>query len=70
MKKIFLAIACFITIGAFSQSDYWQQQVNYKINVSLNDQKSFIKRLRRNTVHQQFRRPIKFYLVSPLGKCL
>src|SRR5215203_290576 len=43
MKKIFVAIACFTTIGAFAQNDYWQQQVNYKINVSLNDQNHSLK---------------------------
>jgi hypothetical protein len=37
MKKVFAAIACFTTIGVFAQTNYWQQQVNYKINVSLND---------------------------------
>jgi len=43
MKKIFVTIACFITIAAFSQSNYWQQQLNYKINVSLNDQNHSLK---------------------------
>jgi hypothetical protein len=43
MKKILTAIACFATLSAFSQNTYWQQQVNYKINVSLNDQNNSLK---------------------------
>ncbi len=43
MKKIFAAIACFLTINVFAQTNYWQQQVNYKINVSLNDQNHSLK---------------------------
>ena len=43
MKKLFVAIACFITLNVFAQNNYWQQQVNYKINVSLNDQNNSLK---------------------------
>jgi hypothetical protein len=43
MKKFLAAITCFITINVFAQSSYWQQQVNYKINVSLNDKNSSLK---------------------------
>lgn len=42
MKKIFAAIASFISLGAFGQN-YWQQQVNYKIHVSLDDKNHFLK---------------------------
>jgi hypothetical protein len=43
MKKLFVTICCFISIGVFAQTNYWQQQVNYKINVSLNDQNNSLK---------------------------
>jgi hypothetical protein len=43
MKKIFVAIACFTTLSVFAQNNYWQQQVNYKINVSLNDRNHSLK---------------------------
>ena len=38
MKKLFLLPAILFWVLAFSQQPYWQQTVNYNINVSLNDQ--------------------------------
>ena len=43
MKKIFGIIACCLTINVFAQTNYWQQQVNYKINVTLNDKDHSLK---------------------------
>jgi hypothetical protein len=43
MKKIFAAIACLITLNLFAQDNYWQQHINYKINVSLNDKNNSLK---------------------------
>ncbi|MFZ4058775.1 MAG: M1 family peptidase, partial [Ferruginibacter sp.] len=38
MKKFTLAlIFLFLITGSFAQKKYWQQQVNYQIDVSLND---------------------------------
>ena len=38
MKKLILLIGCLYTLNVFAQTpDYWQQQVNYTIAVSLND---------------------------------
>ena len=38
MKKIFaLIVTCFLLTMAHGQSNYWQQEVNYTITVSLND---------------------------------
>jgi hypothetical protein len=37
MKRTFFLILLLSTLTAFSQQAYWQQQVNYKIDVSLND---------------------------------
>lgn len=38
MKIVLLPLCLFvISLPAFSQSNYWQQEVNYNINVSLND---------------------------------
>ncbi|MEJ7673395.1 MAG: hypothetical protein WKF59_11955 [Chitinophagaceae bacterium] len=38
MKKLFLLPAILFWLSSFSQQPYWQQTVNYNINVSLNDQ--------------------------------
>jgi len=43
MKKFFAIVACLITVNVFAQSNYWQQQVNYKITVSLNDKNHSLK---------------------------
>jgi len=43
MKKVFGILAGLISITAFAQTNYWQQQVNYKIDVSLNDQNHSLK---------------------------
>ena len=37
MKKLFLLQVIFISLLSFSQQPYWQQNVNYIINVSLDD---------------------------------
>lgn len=37
MKKLFFFITCFVCLAGFAQDNYWQQEVNYKIKVSLND---------------------------------
>jgi len=38
MKRLIVWIACCCSTAAFAQKPYWQQEVNYKIQVSLNDQ--------------------------------
>jgi hypothetical protein len=43
MKKVFLLLAFYISVSGFAQSDYWQQQVNYTISVSLNDKEHSLK---------------------------
>jgi Peptidase family M1 domain len=43
MKRIAGIVACLIHLTAFTQTNYWQQQVNYKINVSLNDKNNSLK---------------------------
>lgn len=46
MKRVFALICCFIVIcGARAQSSYWQQQVNYTIDVSLDDKDNSLKGL-------------------------
>ncbi len=37
MKYFLFSLFCFISINIFSQNDYFQQEVNYKINVTLDD---------------------------------
>jgi len=37
MRKLFFLIACFCIEEGAAQTNYWQQQVNYNISVSLND---------------------------------
>jgi hypothetical protein len=37
VKKILLAAFVFIQLSVFAQKKYWQQEVNYTINVTLND---------------------------------
>ena len=37
MSRYIFFIFLFISITTFSQNKYWQQQVNFKINVQLND---------------------------------
>ncbi len=39
MKKIFAAMALALSVSGFAQDPYWQQEVNYKINVTLDDKK-------------------------------
>lgn len=43
MKKILSILVCFISVTVFAQDNYWQQHVNYKINVSLNDKNNSLK---------------------------
>ncbi|MEI6947095.1 M1 family metallopeptidase [Paraflavisolibacter sp. H34] len=44
MKKLFLSLLSFCSLPfAFSQSSYWQQQVAYNIDVTLNDQAHSLK---------------------------
>lgn len=42
-KKIFTLLLSFVSITLFAQQAYWQQQVNYTIDVALNDQDKSIK---------------------------
>ncbi|MEZ4933530.1 MAG: M1 family metallopeptidase [Saprospiraceae bacterium] len=39
MKCFLFTLFCFFTINIFSQNNYFQQKVDYKINVSLDDEK-------------------------------
>jgi hypothetical protein len=43
MKRAFFLLTCFFTTTVFAQKPYWQQQVNYKINVTLNDKDHTLK---------------------------
>jgi hypothetical protein len=43
MKQMLFAWILFITTSTIAQKPYWQQQVNYKIQVSLNDQNHTLK---------------------------
>jgi hypothetical protein len=43
MKKLFAIIVCFVSINSFAQDNYWQQQINYKIYVTLNDKNHSLK---------------------------
>jgi hypothetical protein len=43
MKQFMFFLACFAATASIAQKPYWQQQVNYKINVTLNDQKHTLK---------------------------
>lgn len=43
MKQAFFLITCFLTTTVFAQKPYWQQQVNYKIHVALNDEDHTLK---------------------------
>ena len=40
VKKILLAAVLLIQINVFAQKKYWQQEVNYTINVTLNDKEN------------------------------
>lgn len=42
MKKLFSALFCLISISVFAQQ-YWQQEVNYSIDVALNDKDHSLK---------------------------
>ena len=37
MKKLFILLGCILTLQARAQTPYWQQEVNYTIDVALND---------------------------------
>jgi hypothetical protein len=43
MRKLLFVAACCAAMTSFAQDNYWQQQVNYKISVSLNDQDHSLK---------------------------
>jgi hypothetical protein len=43
MKRLIIAIACFTTVSVSAQDNYWQQRINYKINVSLDDKNHSLK---------------------------
>jgi hypothetical protein len=43
MRTICLLAACLISIAGFAQQDYWQQEVSYDMNVSLNDKSNSLK---------------------------
>jgi len=55
MKSFLITLACFLTITVFGQTAYWQQQVNFKINVTLNDQNHSLKGVKEIEYNQQFR---------------
>lgn len=42
MKKLFLFIACLYSLAAIAQNNYWQQQADFIIDVSLNDKEHSI----------------------------
>ena len=43
MKTICFFLSCFISIVANAQTGYWQQEVHYSIDVSLNDKDNTLK---------------------------
>src|SRR5688500_9544260 len=43
MKKIGFFIACVLSLNGVAQTGYWQQEVNYTIAVSLNDNLNSLK---------------------------
>ena len=43
MKKLFAVITCLCSVVVYSQDNYWQQQVNYDIDVALNDKNHTLK---------------------------
>ena len=43
MKKNLLTIIFSIWLWGYSQQNYWQQEVNYQIDVALNDQSHSLK---------------------------
>jgi hypothetical protein len=43
IKRLIVATLCFTTVNVFAQEHYWQQSINYKINVSLNDKNQSLK---------------------------
>lgn len=43
MSRYFFFVFLLISVTTFSQNNYWQQHVNYKINVQLNDQEHSLK---------------------------
>ncbi len=43
MKIIISFFSCLVTLTVFAQNNYWQQQVNYKISVTLDDKSHSLK---------------------------
>lgn len=43
MKKLFAVISCLSSVVVYAQHNYWQQQVNYDIDVALNDKNHTLK---------------------------
>jgi hypothetical protein len=43
MNKISFIIACVLSLNSLAQTEYWQQEVNYKISVTLNDKTNSLK---------------------------
>ena len=43
MSRYFFFVFLLISVTTFSQNNYWQQHVNYKINIQLNDQEHSLK---------------------------
>ena len=43
MRRMIFVFACFISQTGFSQTAYWQQEVNYQIAVALNDKNNSLK---------------------------
>jgi len=54
MKRIFLALTIFTSIWAQAQNSisYWQQHVDYKMEVDMNVKKLSIHRKTRISIHQ------------------
>ena len=43
MKNLAVVIICLLSLTSFAQKNYWQQETNYTINVSLNDKQHSLK---------------------------
>ncbi len=43
MKKLLAVVSCFFSITIYAQQNYWQQEVDYNINVALNDKEHTLK---------------------------
>ncbi len=59
MKQIIFFLLFFISFESFAQRNYWQQKLDYTIDVSLDDKAKSL-----NGTH------ITLYMVSYLAQCL